>query len=172
MCNGLPTEIKFKGDTIMNYTSNHHLPQWNKSDRILMDDFNAAMANIDSSLTANAQAAANARSAASSAQSTANTARKEAADLPYVVGTYTGAETDHTVNLGFRPSYVIINGILEIQGSPGIETFGQYSCAAGRFSNIPSCLVFTDSGFIAKKTKSIFPNLVDDRRKYEYIAFK
>jgi len=149
----------------MKYTSNHHLPQWSKADRILMDDFNAAMAAIDSSLTANAQAAA-------SAKSTANSARQEAAALPYVVGSYTGADVDHAVNLGFRPSFVIINGIREILGSVGIEPFGEFSCAAGRFSSIPSCLAFTDSGFIAKKTNAIYPDLVDDGRKYEYIAFK
>ena len=31
----------------MNYTTNYHLPQWVESDRILMEDFNEAMANID-----------------------------------------------------------------------------------------------------------------------------
>lgn len=32
----------------MNYTNNYHLPQWERSDRLLMDDFNSAMANIES----------------------------------------------------------------------------------------------------------------------------
>lgn len=35
----------------MNYTENYHLPQWVKSDRILMEDFNGAMANIENGLT-------------------------------------------------------------------------------------------------------------------------
>ena len=34
----------------MNYTTNYHLPQWVESDRILMEDFNDAMANIDQEL--------------------------------------------------------------------------------------------------------------------------
>ena len=34
----------------MDYTANHHLPQWEKSDRIMMDDFNAAMADIEAGL--------------------------------------------------------------------------------------------------------------------------
>lgn len=35
----------------MEYTKNYHLPQWVKEDRVLMDDFNAAMAGIESGLT-------------------------------------------------------------------------------------------------------------------------
>ena len=31
----------------MDYTQNYHLPQWEKADRIMMDDFNAAMAGIE-----------------------------------------------------------------------------------------------------------------------------
>lgn len=31
----------------MEYTTNYHLPQWVETDRILMEDFNQAMANID-----------------------------------------------------------------------------------------------------------------------------
>ncbi|MBD5153238.1 MAG: hypothetical protein HDT16_12510 [Oscillibacter sp.] len=41
----------------MNYTENYHLPQWIKSDRIMMDDFNAAMSSIETGLTGNAQTA-------------------------------------------------------------------------------------------------------------------
>jgi len=55
MCNGLLTgTIKSKGENIMNYTPNHHLPQWVSSDRVRMSDFNAAMANIEPGLSANA----------------------------------------------------------------------------------------------------------------------
>ena len=31
----------------MNYTQNHHLPQWVKSDPIRMDDFNQMNQNIE-----------------------------------------------------------------------------------------------------------------------------
>ena len=31
----------------MHYTKTYHLPQWEKSDRIMMEDFNAAMAGIE-----------------------------------------------------------------------------------------------------------------------------
>ena len=35
----------------MNYTQNHHLPQWEGSDRVLRTDFNDAMSSIDTALT-------------------------------------------------------------------------------------------------------------------------
>ena len=43
----------------MDYTQNHHLPQWIKSDRIMMDDFNAAFASIDKGLSERNQAVDN-----------------------------------------------------------------------------------------------------------------
>lgn len=36
----------------MNYTENYHLPQWEETDRIMRADFNEAMSNLDSGLTA------------------------------------------------------------------------------------------------------------------------
>ena len=34
----------------MNYTENYHLPQWVETDRVQMEDFNAAMATIDATM--------------------------------------------------------------------------------------------------------------------------
>ncbi len=49
----------------MKYTENYHLPQWVESDRIMMEDFNGAMAVIESGLTeAKAAAAAAGETAA------------------------------------------------------------------------------------------------------------
>jgi len=172
MCNGLLTEINFKGDTIMNYTSNHHLPQWSKADRILMDDFNAAMANIESGMNANAQAAAAAKSTANAANANANSARQEAAALPYATGAYVGRDADQVVNLGFRPSFVIITGILPGRNAPTPEYIGEHCCFTGPDSTIPDCLEITSTGFIAKKTDATYPDLVFGGRRYEYIAFK
>ncbi len=44
----------------MNYTENYHLPQWVKSDRIMMEDFNAAMSSIEGGLTTGGRAKAQA----------------------------------------------------------------------------------------------------------------
>lgn len=41
----------------MDYTQNYHLPQWEKADRIMMDDFNAAMAGIETGLSENRESA-------------------------------------------------------------------------------------------------------------------
>ena len=48
----------------MDYTKNYHLPQWKKDDRIIMEDFNAAMAGIEDGLD---QASREARAAAQTA---------------------------------------------------------------------------------------------------------
>lgn len=69
----------------MNYTEKYHLPQWVESDRIMMEDFNAAMAILEEGLTAVREdagsgsavasaAAAQAKVAADRAQSTADSA--------------------------------------------------------------------------------------------------
>ncbi len=44
----------------MNYTENYHLPQWAKSDRIMMEDFNQMCKDMEDGMTGNAQKAQNA----------------------------------------------------------------------------------------------------------------
>ena len=44
----------------MNYTTNYHLPQWVETDRIMMEDFNEAMAGIDGGIAGEAAARAEA----------------------------------------------------------------------------------------------------------------
>ena len=62
----------------MEYTPNHHMPQWVKSDRIMMDDFNAAFASIETGLD---KAQATAADVLGAAQSTDTRLRTIAADL-------------------------------------------------------------------------------------------
>lgn len=45
----------------MQYTENYHLPQWVKSDRIMMQDFNQMCADLEAGMTENAQTAAEVR---------------------------------------------------------------------------------------------------------------
>ena len=72
----------------MDHTTNYQLPQWVKSDRILMDDFNDANSKIDAALTLKCEA---------------------------VAGTYIGnlaAETQtQTISLGFTPAAVLSHNI-------------------------------------------------------------
>ena len=114
----------------MNYTNNYHLPQWEKTDRVLMDDFNQAMSRLEEGLNGAVQhgsdAADAARSAASQlasqAQATANNAVNKAnaaqatadrafhpAYLPYQAGSYRGNGSTTSIHVGFRPSMVLIH---------------------------------------------------------------
>jgi len=48
----------------MEYTTNYHLPQWVETDRIMMEDFNQAMANLDAGLSSAKSVADSAKSIA------------------------------------------------------------------------------------------------------------
>ena len=61
----------------MNYTQNHQLPQWERSDRIMMEDFNDMTEKIEAGLAGKAEV---------------------------VTGTYTGnGASSRTITLGFQP---------------------------------------------------------------------
>ncbi len=146
----------------MNYTEKYHLPQWEEIDRIMRVDFNEAMANVEAGI--------------SNALDTANTAKSDAAEaarLPYVVGSYTSDGTDQDINLGFRPSFLIVCGLKEA-GSAAPGDFSNYLVmTAGNVAS--SRIILTDSGF-SVKVRSIdryyFPDLAFNGRVYDYIAFR
>lgn len=72
----------------MNHTTNYQLSQWAKSDRIMMDDFNADNQKIDAALKANADAA-----------------------MQFITGSYVGDGTeDRVIDLGVTPKLVIVIG--------------------------------------------------------------
>ena len=62
----------------MDYTTNYHLPQWVESDRIMMEDFNEAMAAIDGGIKAAQNTADGGTAAAEAAQNAANKAQETA----------------------------------------------------------------------------------------------
>ena len=73
----------------MNKTPNYNLSQWAKSDRVLMDDFNADNAKIDAALKAHTDALA--------------------AVPRFVCGSYDGDNAaTKEINLGFRPKAVYL----------------------------------------------------------------
>ena len=87
----------------------------------------------------------------------------------YVVGSYTGSGNPVTVELGFRPSFVIISGRIE-STSTGSTSLPRYEAfSAGNI--LQNQLEFTDTGFIAKSKDDYYPDL-DHYRVYDYIAFK
>ena len=159
----------------MNYTTNYHLPQWVESDRILMEDFNDAMAGID-------QGIQGAKAAAETAQTTADTAEQKAEALaaaytpsnqPFVGGTYVGTGEDTTVTLGFRPKFVVISGMQPGTQSNSTSDWDRYFALCD--GNVLSGRVmFTDTGFVARREISgaFYPVLHVEGRTYCYIAFR
>lgn len=139
----------------MNYTENYHLPQWVKTDRIMMDDFNAAMASLEDGLT--------------TAQATAD----EAVRLPYAAGSYVGNGVSlwdgQDINLGFRPSFVIVSGQKEVHGYyTGTERY--FVATAGTVFS--TYITLTDTGFHLSYSSNDSPNLNEADHVYDYIAFR
>ena len=102
----------------MTKTTNYQLNQWAKSDRVMMDDFNADNQKIDAAL----------------------------ATMPRIAtGTYTGDGTtngSHVIDLGFRPKVVIVangDGILN-------STAGTFGGIALDGSNAPAVGI-SETGF-------------------------
>ena len=152
----------------MNYTQNHHLPQWVKTDRIMMDDFNQAMADMESALNSNAQAAAGAQATADEAKTLASAAYSPD-QKPYVTGSYAGNGSTLTVEVGFRPSFVIISGMdLSVKDS---FRFIQYTGISGG-KKLHNCVTMTNTGFtVTAPSGDSIPNL-NGVRQYDYIAFR
>ena len=160
----------------MNYTTNYHLPQWVESDRILMEDFNDAMAGID-------QGIQGAKAAAETAQTTADTAEQKAEALadaytpsnqPFVVGTYVGTGKDTTVTLGFRPKFVVISGMQPGTQSNSTSDWDRYFALCDG-SIMPLRVTFTDTGFTVfarGNSYQNYPDFTDSGRTYCYLAFR
>ena len=111
----------------MTKTTNYQLNQWAKSDRVMMDDFNADNTKIDAALKANADtAAANTQTLAAQAQTIA-----KLGNCKVVAGSYTGDGTygaDHAITLNFshKPMLVIIQ---DSQAQTTCRLFLQAGCS-------------------------------------------
>ena len=159
----------------MNYTKNYHLPQWVETDRIMMEDFNDAMSDIDQGIKTAQDTADTAESKADAAQTTANSVADAYTpdNQPYVAGTYVGTGTDTTVTLGFRPKFVVISGMQPGTQSNSTSDWDRYFALCD--GNVLSGRVmFTDTGFVARREISgaFYPVLHVEGRTYCYIAFR
>lgn len=86
----------------MTHTENYKLSQWQKSDRIMMSDFNSDNQKLDTALKTIANAVEN-KAEASALSALAATVSKITA------GSYTGnGEESQTITLGFQPSAVLL----------------------------------------------------------------
>ena len=152
----------------MNYTQNHHLPQWVKSDPIRMDDFNQMNQNIEAGLNANAAKADAAQSAANAAQATADRALSSSSggtSHRYMVGTYIGDGKEHFIELTFEPDFLIITRV-EANGDNDFVMVGM--------GNRNSRCKIVERGFWVYGPDSAhpeYPNLNMAQKKYEYISF-
>ena len=175
----------------MDYTKNYHLPQWVKEDRIMMEDFNQMCADMEAGLldvraraeegdAAVRSAAASASASAASAQSTANTALAKAnaayspSQKPYVIGTYTGNGDTLTINLGFKPSFVIAAHQKTVSYSGSMNCSVGFAMAGGGIDG--SGLTILDNGFavsivIINHIVSA-PHINESNTQYAYIAFR
>ena len=144
----------------MEYTTNYHLPQWVETDRIMMGDFNDAMASLESGIT--------------TAQAAADSAQQEAEEKGFVIGSYTGNGPDQydsgqLIELGFQPQFVIITrGWLSSSG-PG-STF--FAIRHSRIDNQNWVFELTANGFIVKNYSSGILELNRNGMVYDYIAFR
>ena len=168
----------------MDYTTNYHLPQWVESDRIMMEDFNEAMAAIDGGIKAaqntadgGAAAAENAQATADRAEGKADAARTVADTItskaytpenkPFVIGSYTGNGETQTINLGFRPTALIV-------GYGGIIT-SNYNVflTNGTVQPYEGELTLTDSGFtVTAASDGRTIQLNASGYVYDYIALR
>lgn len=88
-----PSPPSGKKGKIMNQTEHYKLSQWEKADRIMMDDFNRDNANIDTALAASAAALA-AETAARTADVAVLTAKSPFVKLREIVTTQSAAQVN------------------------------------------------------------------------------
>ncbi len=168
----------------MEYTENYQLPRWVESDRILMEDFNQAMAAIDTGIKAAQDTADGGAAAAETAQTTADRAEVKAdaargvADAitskaytpdnkPFVIGTYTGNGDTQTIDLGFRPTALIVGyGGIIMTNFNSLITCGSVKPYEG-------ALDFTDNGFtVTAASDGRTIQLNGSGYVYDYIALR
>lgn len=148
----------------MNYTEKYHLPQWEENDRVMRTDFNQMCADIETGLDANAQATHKAQDAADTAKSAADIAL---AHKNYVIGAYTGKRYTQTIELGFRPSAVIICRLI----SGDVEVSDAGICFL--FVHDGSNVNFLDNGFnVYNLNGNQRPTVNAENYTYFYIAFR
>ena len=100
----------------MDYTANHHLPQWVKSDRIMMDDFNQMCRDIETGLN---QAQATATSVLGTAQTTDTRLRTIAADMSRDFYRQAVQQKLHRRTAGIMDS-MWLNALICREDAPGI----------------------------------------------------
>ena len=132
----------------MKKTQNYQLPQWEATDPVRREDFNAAFAEMDAGLETKAEQAAleqlsaavtEARTMAGAAQAAADAAWS-ADNLPFVFGSYKGNGSEEvstrTVTVGFAPRMIFVT-----------NAFNCYLAVPGQSSLYRAKLAWNSDGF-------------------------
>ncbi len=132
----------------MKRTTNYDLPTWEKDDFIRMQDFNDLTGKLDAALKSGADAQTALQNAIKAVKATAENAYSSA-NKPYIAGSYTGNGGTQTVDLGFKPRFLVIS-----RGFDKGDYSADYALFAGTPEQIDSWMAkvvsITDTGFTVK----------------------
>lgn len=159
----------------MKRTTNYDLPTWEKDDFIRMQDFNDLTGKLDTALKSGADAQTALQNAIKAVKATAENAYSSA-NKPYVAGSYTGNGGTQTVDLGFKPRFLVIS-----RGFDKGDYSADYALFAGTPEQIDSWMAkvvsITDTGFTVKMATyntSTCPQLWlnTSGKTYSYLALR
>ena len=132
----------------MKRTTNYDLPTWEKDDFIRIQDFNDLTGKLDAALKSGADAQTALQNAIKAVKATAENAYSSA-NKPYIAGSYTGNGGTQTVDLGFKPRFLVIS-----RGFDKGDYSADYALFAGTPEQIDSWMAkvvsITDTGFTVK----------------------
>lgn len=140
-----------------------------------MQDFNDLTGKLDAALKSGADAQTALQNAIKAVKATAENAYSSA-NKPYVAGSYTGNGGTQTVDLGFKPRFLVIS-----RGFDKGDYSADYALFAGTPEQIDSWMAkvvsITDTGFTVKMATyntSTCPQLWlnTSGKTYSYIAFR
>ncbi len=159
----------------MKRTTNYDLPTWEKDDFIRMQDFNDLTGKLDAALKSGADAQTALQNAIKAVKATAENAYSSA-NKPYIAGSYTGNGGTQTVDLGFKPRFLVIS-----RGFDKGDYSADYALFAGTPEQIDSWMAkvvsITDTGFTVKMATyntSTCPQLWlnTSGKTYSYLALR
>ena len=157
----------------MEHTKNYHLPQWAEENRIMMEDFNEAMADIDAGIAAAQTAATAAQSTATqgvakaeAAQSAAQSAAEKNCMVKVFETTLTGSANNIAIDLSGVDMSNVNRLVIQAEGyfnnsNSGFKMRINNSSAAAYYqqqSETPlSVLPVSDTGYHIAADIELFP---------------
>ena len=128
----------------MKTTQNYQLPQWEATDPLRREDFNAAMAALDAGL------------------------ETKAAQPAYVVGSYTGNGAAQDIPLGFMPRFLLIR--LGNTSLMQTDCYTNFAVTGGVDPYVT--LLLTESGFQVIYRENVGSAVNAGGHVYVYAAFR